>query len=283
MKAGQGQAGKILVVDDEETMRRSLADILLLEGYQVQTAASGEAALDILGSERYDLILLDLRMPGMDGLQVLKAAAQIAPDSMVIFLTAHGSLESAIEALRLDAFDYLLKPASPQQVIASVGKAFQRRSEQMRRRKLLDTLDASLQELREAEARKMAPELSMKPGSVPSGGLELEPGIYLDLERREIRQVDLETEQALRYMRLTPAEVKLMKALMDNVGKVLSHRQLVFMVQGYEVTEWEAPEVLRPLVSRLRQKLSAFPGGEEWVVSVRGSGYMFDRRQREQK
>jgi DNA-binding NtrC family response regulator len=113
--------GKILVVDDESTARKSWADILRLESYQVATASSGEAAVAALQKETYDIMLLDLRMPGMDGLEVLKSASKIAPDTQIIVLTAHGSLESAIEALRQGAHDYLLKPASPEQVLSSVA------------------------------------------------------------------------------------------------------------------------------------------------------------------
>ena len=67
-----------------------------------------------------------------------------------------------------------------------------------------------------------------------------------------------------------------MKVLLENRGRVLTHRELVLLVQGYETTDWEAPEVLRPLISRLRRKLSAFPGGEKWIANVRGTGYVFD-------
>jgi DNA-binding NtrC family response regulator len=111
--------GKILVVEDEETTRRSLAEILHLEGYQVLPVSSGEAALEALRKDPFDVVLLDLKMPGMDGLEVLRTAARIAPETMVILLTAHGSLESAIEAVRFQAHDYLTKagdhPADPQQ------------------------------------------------------------------------------------------------------------------------------------------------------------------------
>jgi DNA-binding NtrC family response regulator len=87
--------GKILVVDDEEAMRRSLADILRLEGYQVQALSNGISAIETLRQETFDLLLLDLKMPGMDGMEVLRNVTKIAPDTLVILLTAHGSLEKA--------------------------------------------------------------------------------------------------------------------------------------------------------------------------------------------
>lgn len=253
---------RILVVDDEETMRHSLADILRLEGYQVQAVSHGAAAVDLLKRETYDLMLLDLKMPGMDGLEVLRIATKSAPDTLVILLTAHGSLESAIQALRQEAFDYLLKPSTPQQIIKSVEGALSRRAETLRKRLLIDRLDASLQELIDVERRELEPA-----GSKHS--IILGDGISVDLPRREISRGDQKVS-------LTPTEGKLLKVLLDNRGRVLSHRELVQLVQGYEVAEWEAPEVLRPLVSRLRQKLSRFPGGKSWINNVRGTGYILE-------
>ncbi|HBX69715.1 MAG TPA: response regulator, partial [Chloroflexi bacterium] len=91
---------KILVVDDEKAARKSLADILRLEGYDVDAAEDGPKALKLLANKNYDLMLLDIRMPGMDGVEVMQRAIEISPDMQIIMLTAHGSMESAIEALR---------------------------------------------------------------------------------------------------------------------------------------------------------------------------------------
>ena len=253
---------RILVVDDEETMRRSLADILRLEGYQVSAVSNGAAAVDALKRDPYDLMLLDLKMPGIDGLEVLRKAIRVAPHTLVIFLTAHGSLESAIEALRQNAFDYLLKPSSPQQIVKSVEAALARRAENEHKRLLINRLDSSIQELVEVEREEIEPA-----GSKQS--ILLGDGISLDLPRREL-------SQGKQKVKLTPTEGKLLKVLLDNRGRVLSHRELVQLVQGYAVTDREAPEVLRPLVSRLRQKLSNFPGGSSWINNVRGAGYVFE-------
>jgi DNA-binding response OmpR family regulator len=253
---------RILVVDDEDTMRRSLADILRLEGYQVQTVSNGAGALEALKRESYDLMLLDLKMPGMDGLEVLRVAGKNTPDIQVVLLTAHGSLESAIEALRQDAFDYLLKPSTPKQILKSVEAALARRAETMHKRLLIERLNSSLQELIDVERKELEPAGSKH-------GIFLGDGVLVDLPRREISWGD-------QKVTLTPTEGKLLKVLIDNRGRVLSHRELVQRVQGYEVTDWEAPEVLRPLVSRLRQKLSIFPGGKSWITNVRGTGYVLE-------
>ena len=94
--------------------------------------------------------------------------------------------------------------------------------------------------------------------------------IKINLERREIWTTEEDKVQ------LTPTEGKLMQVLLENRGRVLSHKDLVFLVQGYQTTDWEAPEIMRPLVSRLRRKLAHFEGGDDWIVNVRGTGYVFD-------
>ncbi len=256
--------GRILIVDDEEKSRKSLGDILRLEGYQVTAKGDGQSAVEALGEQEFDMMLLDLKMPGMDGLAVLEQAVSIAPECKIIMLTAHGSLESSIEALRQGAHDYILKPASPEQILQSVAKGIGERSDAERKRRLLAQMEASLQELRNAEGVEEAAE---PPRAVVTIGND----VKVDLERREIWQGN-------KHIALTPTEGKLMKVMMDNRGRVLSHRELVLLVQGYQTTDWEAPEIMRPLVSRLRRKLTAFSGGGDWIVNVRGTGYVFDGR-----
>ncbi len=254
--------GRILIVDDEKTARKSLTDILKLEGYQVEAKEDGESALQAVTEEDYDLMLLDIKMPGMSGLEVLEKVVDIAPDCKVVLLTAHGSMESAIEAVRHGAHDYLLKPASPNDILGTVAKAMAEHGETQRKRRLLEQMEASIQELKDAEGVESVP---LTTRSVYS----LDDEVKVDLERREIWQGD-------KIISLTPTEGKLMKVLLENRGRVLSHRELVLMVQGYQTTDWEAPEIMRPLVSRLRRKLSKFKKGSDWIVNVRGTGYVFD-------
>ena len=252
----------ILIVDDEEAIRHSLGEILKLEGYAVATAESGEAAVEAIQKQPYDLMLLDIRMPGMDGIEVLKFTNRYAPEIKVILLTAHGSLELAIEALRIGAQDYILKPATTRTILASVEKGLSRRAEHQRKRLLLEQLETSIQRLKDVEGIE-------PPAVVEHQTISLEQGVLLDLSRREIWHGN-------EKIGLTPTEGRLIKVLAENRGRVLSHKELVFLVQGYETSEWEAPEVLRPLISRLRRKLSAFPGGEKWIANVRGTGYVFE-------
>ncbi len=253
---------KILVVDDEKAARKSLADILRLEGYDVSSAEDGPAALKQLNEQVIDLMLLDIRMPGMDGIDVMQQATEISPDTQIIMLTAHGSMESAIESLRYGAHDYLIKPSSPQEILSSVAGASARHADAQRKRLLLGQMETSLQQLKDAEGVVQSNVAGQRVFS-------LSDGVMVDLARREIwRGNDRVT--------LTPTEGKLLRVLIEHKGRVMTHRDLVFLVQGYEITDWEAPEVLRPLVSRLRRKLSTFPEGDKWIANVRGTGYVFD-------
>ncbi|MEJ7701885.1 MAG: response regulator [Pyrinomonadaceae bacterium] len=106
----------ILVVDDEKSQREILEMILSGEGYDVTTASSGEAALKFVADRRFDLVLTDFKMTGMSGLDLLKELVDFDKSIIVLLLTAHGTVDSAVDALRLGAFDYLTKTLRPRQI-----------------------------------------------------------------------------------------------------------------------------------------------------------------------
>jgi len=237
----------ILVVDDEPVARQSLTDILRLEGYAVNSVPNGQAAVEYVRTHPVELMIVDLRMPGMDGLEVVQVINQVSPETEVVLLTAFGSTETAVQALRLRIHDYLLKPAPPSQVVNSVKKGLARRDARMKARGGSASMD------------------------VDDGVSEftLKDGTYIDLSRRLVQKKD-------EIVHLTPAEGRLLRVLIENPGRVYSHRELVLLVQGYDTSQREAPEILRPLVSRLRHKLEAFPSLSDRIVSVRGTGYLYE-------
>ena len=237
----------ILVVDDEPVARQSLSDILRLEGFSVNSVPNGQAAVEYVRTNPVELLIVDLRMPGMDGLEVIQVVNQIAPETEVILLTAFGTTETAIQALRLRVHDYLLKPASPTQVVSSVKKGLVRREARLKARGGTSVVDVD----------EGVSEFSLKDGT------------HIDLSRRQIRKKE-------QIVHLTPAEGRLLRVLIENPGRVYSHRELVLLVQGYDTSQREAPEILRPLVSRLRHKLEPFPALSDRIVSVRGTGYLYE-------
>lgn len=118
---------KLLIVDDEEQFLNSIAERLELRDFQVTKALNGEQALKAAKGEKYDLALLDLKMPGMDGKQVLEILKQEHKFLEVIMLTGHGSLESAVECTKLGAFGYLPKPYEFDKLIDVLKDAYQER------------------------------------------------------------------------------------------------------------------------------------------------------------
>lgn len=113
----------ILIVDDEEVVRRSYARALAGEHCTVASVWNGEEALQVMGQQPFDVVLLDQRMPGMDGMSVLKAIKKQWPESEVIMITGYPAIEAAKEAVRLGAYDYLAKPVGPDEVISAANGA----------------------------------------------------------------------------------------------------------------------------------------------------------------
>jgi DNA-binding NtrC family response regulator len=119
---------RILIVDDELSVRRSLQEWFLEDGFLVETAEDGQAALRAMDRGPYDIVLLDLKMPGLDGISVQKRLREIDPDAKIIILTAYGSVQTAVEALKLGAFDYVTKPVDPDDLSNLVRNALRTRS-----------------------------------------------------------------------------------------------------------------------------------------------------------
>lgn len=114
---------RLLLVDDEQEFATTLAERLELRGYTVRTEENGETALSLFPSPCFDLVILDLMMPGMKGLTVLARIREIQPDLPVILLTGHGSAEEGMEGIRLGAFDYLMKPLRIEALIDKIQEA----------------------------------------------------------------------------------------------------------------------------------------------------------------
>ncbi len=119
--------GKLLVVDDQKNMRATTAIVLRQAGYVVDEAEDGASAIQRLSSETFDVVLTDLRMGAVDGMEVLRGALEIAPSTQVIVMTAYGTIDSAVEAIRRGAYDYLAKPFKEEELLLRVERALEKR------------------------------------------------------------------------------------------------------------------------------------------------------------
>ncbi len=118
---------KLMLVDDEERFLATTQKLLLKKGLEVMTATSGPEALDLLRNHIIHVVILDVKMPGMDGIETLKEIKRAHPLVEVIMLTGHATVESAIEGLKSGAMDYLIKPSDIEDIISKAGEAFEKR------------------------------------------------------------------------------------------------------------------------------------------------------------
>ena len=129
------------MVDDESLMREFLTESLVSQGYEVDSAGNGARALELMNSEMYDLILTDFKMPKVTGMDVLKKAREKMPDCKVVIMTAYGTIENAVEAMKLGAFDYITKPFSVDEILILVKRALEFTSLQLENRRLQTELE----------------------------------------------------------------------------------------------------------------------------------------------
>lgn len=245
---------RILIVDDEEVARITLAEILRLEGYDITAVGSGEEAVEVLRCEPFDIMILDLKMAGMSGIDVLRNVVDQLPDLAVIVMTAYGSIDSAIQAIRYRVHDYILKPVSPEQVLESIDKALSKK----RQKEEQMIADKSSAVNGTEESRAAAYKVELLPG-----------GAKLAWDRRLI---SWETGN----LSLTPTEARLLKILFERKNEMVPHSELVYLIQGYRIDTEEAAKILRPVVSRLRQKLAGVPYWDDRIKNVRGAGYVLE-------
>ena len=124
---------RILIVDDEKDFTESLAERLALRDYDVSTSFSGEEALEKLKTYNLDVVILDVQMPGLDGIETLREIKRIKPLTEVIMLTAHATVETAIKGMQLGALDYLMKPCDNEELVSKIERGYERKADQEER------------------------------------------------------------------------------------------------------------------------------------------------------
>ncbi len=253
----------ILIVDDEPNVRFILQRTLEKEKYEVDTADNGRAAIAKIQQTTYDLILLDLQMKPVGGIEVLKAVRSCDPDTVVIILTGHSTVESAVEALRLGAFDYLFKPVLPKALRQRVREGLDRRQEIQQRMHVLkqvDTLRAAFMDLEAqsgAARKKQRDEHSYNSGK-----------ITIDLQRRT-------ATLGSRPLDLTTAEFNVLMCLVQQAPKAVSPRELVNQALEYDADENEAAEIIKFHIHHLRKKIETDPLRPRFIKTIRYKGYLW--------
>lgn len=256
----------VLLVDAEPQSIQSLSHTVSSLGYQFEVARSGEEALAQLDREEFDLILLDLYMPDMDGLKLLAKAQKLAPDTICIILTAYGTLDSAVSALRRGAYDYLLKPCPTDDLADTLQRGLDKRRKLQQQQQLVELLREALTDVCTGGGTQTASEMGVSFESSPRL-LSLGP-VTLDTQWRAA-VVDGE------LVRLSRTEYNMMRYFAKHLNRAISCRELVQHTHGQVMEERNARSIVRMHIYRLRRKLEPDPSAPRYLLSVRGVGYMF--------
>ena len=235
---------QVLVVDDERTFRYFLSLHLKDAGYEVTEAERGQVAIHFIDSKRFDVALIDLRLPDIGGLEVLRHLRQVSPQTRVIILTGYATLDSAIEALRQGAHDYLTKPFNTSELLTRLADSIAQQNASQ-------TLP--LPQPLGADITLKIKDLTLNMAS---------------------RQIDRDGE----FISLTPTEFDILFTLMLHPDTAIDAITLIKAVRGYEATEADARAIARVHVHRLRHKLEVDPANPQYVTTVAGGRYLINSR-----
>jgi FixJ family two-component response regulator len=210
---------RILLVDDEKNIRLTLARSLQPLGLETESAVNGEEALAQLQRKEFGLMLLDLKMPGMDGMEVLRRVSETRPDIRVIIITAHGTVESAVEAMKLGAVDFIQKPFTPEKILELVARVLAREE--------LDEEKAS-----DYESRLELAKRSIADRHIGAALEHLRKAIGIDFERPEaynlmgaILEIQGDRREAQRQYRIALEHDPTYKPARENLERTATRRR----------------------------------------------------------
>ncbi len=261
--------GHILIIDDEASLRQTFARILQRAGFEVTTAANGKEGLALADAHPFDLVYLDIRMPDMSGLEVLKTIHAKLPELPVILFTAQPDLHSAVEALRRGATDYLLKPLKPQTIIDRTQVVLEDQQKKRRKRELQRQLNALQAQIKTLENSVADAEEATPPGTARPDDRYLKRGMLtLDMHTRRVMMGE-------RVINLPPTSFDYLLALARHAPHVVDYQTLVVEAQGYQTDMREAQELTKWHIHHIRQAIEKDPHNPAHLINVRGTGYRF--------
>ena len=264
---------KILIVDDEKHVRYTLKRILRRDDYEIVTVESGNAALQLIKKQVFDLALVDINLKDMSGMEVLDVLSETHPDTAVIVLTGYASLETSIKSLRQGVHDYLFKPTKAAELRESVRTALVERQKRVKQRNLLSKLGElansidSLTDIMSEEETTSSPPSSADP---PERFLQCG-----DLKIDTLSHIITIDEQTLE---VSPTEFEVLLYLTQKAPEVVSPIELISQVQGYDSETWEAKHIARQYIYRLRQKIKESTNRDNIIRTVRSHGYTINPR-----
>lgn len=258
-----GRMPRVLIVDDEEPLRASLTYALTREGYSVTTAADGPSALERAREADPDVVVLDLLLPGLDGLQVCQRLRAVS-DVPVVMLTARDRCQDKLEGLALGADDYVTKPFDTPELVARVGAVLRRRASAKR---LLEEDRVLVQRMEELLRQAPIARLDAAQPSTAAGG-RLDGGRVV---------VDLDAATVLvsgRPITTSAAEYALLRILLSYPGRVVTRTELIERTWGPGAADGHT--LLAVHMRCLREKIEEDPARPRLVITVPGIGFRYD-------
>lgn len=256
----------ILIIDDEPSLRKTLARVLQQAGFEVTTAENAEQGIAFLRTTKFDLIYMDIRMPGMTGLDALKLIHADNPNLPVVLFTAQPDLNSAVEALRRGATDYLLKPLKPEVVIGRTKTILAIQQREGRKREIqtqIETLQTELKDLETGNIVESEPPLPV----IASTERFIKQGmLVLDLHARRVTVNE-------RDVNLPPTSFDYLLVLARHAPNVVDYQTLVAEAQGYQAEPREAQDLTKWHVHHIRQAIEPDARNPRYLINVRGTGY----------
>ncbi len=263
----------ILVVDDEFGIRFFLEELLTIDGHTVTAVDSGEKALLEIEKTEFDLALLDLQLSGIGGLDVLSILRQRCPDTVVIMLTAHASLETAVEALRQGAHDYLFKPCKTMEIRESIRQGLAKRRDTLQQRlfieELRQNLDTQTSQTITDTLRNISSANSQANNNKEDDRFLKRHGLVIDF----MRHVMILNGELLE---LSPTEFALVAYLANESPRVVSSQELLREIHGQNNETEEANEIVRYHIYHIRRKIKVLAPDINLIRTVRGVGYTLD-------
>jgi DNA-binding response OmpR family regulator len=264
---------QILVIDDDNDARALTQTALAREEYDVTPAISTEDALRKLSILSFDVAIVDLRLPGLDGIHLLREIHRRWPDTVTIVLTAFPTFDSSIAALRAGAYDYFTKPCPPAELRRAVQEGLAKRQGLLKRLELMRALEEQLtQGLRALRKEELAPSrgLTNPAGdSLVGGNIIRAASFIIDRDQHQAMLGDI-------LLDLTPTEFEILALLVERAPTLVSAQELVRRGLNYDVTEIEARDIIRWHIHHLRRKLEIDPDQPDLLKNVRGIGYRID-------
>lgn len=261
---------RILIVDDEENTRSAIKRALELLGYQTEDAANGSQAISWLSRANFDLVLLDLNMPEVNGVQVMDYIQTNQPGLAVIVLTAHATLDSAITAIKTGAVDYLLKPQSIQNIHKTIQHAIKTRSTENHRQELISIIENTLNRLKSSNEQ---PDKQM--ASFSSDQTQTQKANLILNAEEMTATVTLGVPIETRTVKLTSDQFAILSYMNLYKDKLVTNMQLAEMALKYKgLSPNEADQIIRPHILRIRKKIELDPVNPILIRTIRGAGYL---------